>query len=142
MDPLIARLTGLTQAQTEFVRVVDQLEPAQRDRPGVCGEWSVQQVVAHLIGWDELFVEFIVRPETFTPPQDVDQFNQRSVENRSGDRWDQLMREMTATFDALRRVAAGVSEEVKIYDRVIEWLDGRTEDYCLHRAQIAAWLDH
>ena len=47
MDPLIARLAGLTEAQTEFMQVVDQLEPAQRDQPGVCGDWSAQQVVAH-----------------------------------------------------------------------------------------------
>ena len=69
-----------------------------------------------MIGWDELFVEFIVRPETFTPPQDVGQFNQRSVEARRYDRWDQVMREMTATFDALQRGVAGVSAEMKIYD--------------------------
>ena len=141
MDPLTARLAGLTEAQTEFMQVVDQLEPAQREQAGVCGDWSARQVVAHLIGWDELFVEFIVRPETFIPPQDIDQFNQRSVEARRYDSWDQLMRAMTATFDALQRGVVSVSAEMKIYDRVIAWLDGRIEDYALHRTQIAAWLD-
>jgi len=50
------------------------------------------------------------------------------------------MQEMEANFRNLQQVVVVVSPEMKIYDRVTSWLAGRTEDYVLHRSQLAAWV--
>lgn len=52
MNKLIEQLANLTRAQSDFVQIANQLDPQKRNQPGVCGEWSPKDVVAHLVGWD------------------------------------------------------------------------------------------
>jgi hypothetical protein len=48
LDDLVADLKG---ARAEFVKAFDDVEPALRTTPGMVGEWSAAQVVAHLGYW-------------------------------------------------------------------------------------------
>ena len=79
MNTLTERLANLTRAQSDFVQTGNQLDPQKRDQPGVCGEWSPKDMVAHLVGWDKSLLEFITDIDNFSPPHDIDQFNQHSV---------------------------------------------------------------
>jgi DinB superfamily len=48
LETLVADLEGARRA---FVEALDDLEPALRTTPGMVGEWSAAQVVAHLGYW-------------------------------------------------------------------------------------------
>lgn len=51
----------LAAASQEFERLweaVDAVEPIELDEPGVCGDWSVKDLLAHLDAWHELFLEW------------------------------------------------------------------------------------
>jgi hypothetical protein len=140
MNTLSEQLANLTCAQSDFVQIANQLDPQKRDQAGVCGEWSPKEVVAHLAGWDQSLLTFITDNDNFIPPNDVEQFNQQSVQSRKHLSWPEIMQEMEANFRKLQQVVVVVSPEMKIFDRVTSWLAGRTEDYVLHRSQLAAWV--
>ncbi|MCA9911563.1 MAG: DinB family protein [Anaerolineae bacterium] len=49
----------LEYGQRQVVNAVKDLPDAAWDTPGVCGFWSVKQIIGHLIGWEHYFEEFI-----------------------------------------------------------------------------------
>ena len=140
MSTLKERLADCVQAQAEFVQVSVQLDPEKREQPGVCGDWSPKDVVAHLVGWDQAFLEFINDPDNFIPPDDIDLFNERSVQVRKQLSWSVVMQEMEINFRQLQQAVASVNADMKIYDWTMRWLGGRTEDYDLHRSQFEVWV--
>jgi hypothetical protein len=140
MNKLSERLSNLTRAQADFVRIGNQIDPQKRDQPGVCGQWSPKDLAAHLVGWDKSLLEFITDMDSFTPPDDIDRFNDQSVQMRKHLSWPDVMQEMEVNFRQLQQAVVTVNPEMKIYDRVISWLAGRTEDYIIHRGQLAAWV--
>lgn len=140
MNALSERLADLTRVQSDFVQIANQLDPQKRNQAGVCGEWSPKEVVTHLVGWDQSLLTFITDNDNFVPPDDVEEFNRQSVQSREHLSWSDVMQEMEATFRDLQQAVADVHPEMKIYDRVGGWLAGRTEDYGLHRGQLAAWV--
>lgn len=128
------------KAYTKFCEVAYQLTPQQHQKPGVCGKWSPKDVVAHLAGWDELFQDFIVDPDNFDPPIDVDQFNKYAVEAFQELTWAEAMQQLEASFQGLAHAFSTVQPDMEIYPRVMMWMQGRIEDYELHTGQLAAWL--
>lgn len=140
MNRIPDQLIKLTAAQELFVATADRLDPVLSLRPGVCGEWSPKDVVAHLVGWDESLLTFIVDIDNFEPPTDVDKFNEMSVYSRQSLSWEEALTEMDTIFQQLRQALPTVTPDMKIYPRVTGWLDGRTADYELHQGQLAAWL--
>jgi hypothetical protein len=141
MDTDIQQLrTDLSDAFAKFCQAANQLTPSLRRKPGVSGKWSPIEVVAHLIGWDQLFQDFIVDADEFDPPIDVNQFNAQSVTSFTGLIWEELMHELETSFRGLDQALADVQPDMAIYPRVMMWLQGRIEDYKLHTEQLAAWL--
>jgi len=130
----------LSLTYTKFCQTANQLAPLLRSKPGVCGDWSPKEVVAHLIGWDELLQDFIFDPDEFDPPIDVNQFNKQSVALLEQLNWAEVMRELETSFHGLEQALATVQPDSKIYPRVVMWMQGRIEDYELHTGQLAAWL--
>lgn len=130
----------LNHAYTNFIQIATQLEPEQRQQPGVCGDWSPQAVVAHLAGWDADLCSFITAPDAFSPPADVDQFNADSVSSRQHLTWAESVDELQTGFQALLQALGTVSPEMKIYDWVSHWLGGRRRDYDLHAGQLKEWI--
>ena len=85
---------------------------------------------------DQALLEFISDTDSFSPPHDIDQFNQQSVQMRKHLGWSEVMQEMEVNFRNLQQAVVAVHPEMKIYERVVSWLAGRTEDYRLHRSQL------
>lgn len=49
----------LDGAENEFNRLVEaaaSVEPSRRSEPGVCEEWSVKDILAHLDAWNRMFL--------------------------------------------------------------------------------------
>lgn len=141
MDAQIRELhQKLEAAHTQFINVAEQLDPAKRDVAGVCGEWSPREVAAHLVGWDASVKQLIVDIENFIPPYDVHGFNQQSVAARAEHSWDTVMGELSTNFTELTQALATVAPDMRIYDRITGWLDGRIADYQLHTGQLEEWV--
>lgn len=136
------RQSELSAAYSAFCQILDRIDDAKHDQAGVCGAWSPQDVVAHLIGWDKSMEEFIADPERFDPTSllDFDRFNARSVSERAQQSWQETLDELQREHARLHAAIATVSTESKIFDRVCEWLAGRTNDYEHHTAQLRGWI--
>ena len=143
MDTLISKLqVDLSSAYASFLAVVNQLDVDNRRQPGVCGDWSPKDIIAHLIGWDTALQAFISAPDQFDPNPlyDVDAFNANAVAERKQLSWDETIIDLHSSFANLQQAIGTVSAEMVIYDRVAAWLKGRTSDYALHQQQIEVWL--
>lgn len=141
MDETINQLfTKLTAAHANFIQVANQLNGNKQYQAGVCGEWSPKDVVSHLVGWDQSLKELIIAPDDFDPPDEVANFNARSVTSRQHLDWTAVIDEMETNFEELKQALALVKPEMPIYRRVISWLPGREEDYELHTSQLEAWV--
>ena len=141
MDTHLEELhTKLSVAYVDFLQTAKQLDATKRDQPGVCGEWTPKDVVAHLIGWDASLCSFITDPEGFDPPHDVHAFNTQSVAKRQSLAWEVVMDELEQNFADLQRAIATITPEMKPYERVCSWIQGRTEDYKLHMQQLKEWV--
>lgn len=144
MDVSLEKLqTELDKAYRQFSQAITQLDPDKRHQAGVSGAWSAQDVVSHLIGWDQALQAFIADPERFdpTPLYDVHQFNAQSVSDRQQQTWAETMDEWQRSYLALQQALTTVTTGMNIYGRVKDWLKGRRDDYAFHTPQIEAWIE-
>jgi uncharacterized protein DUF1706 len=134
--------TELSIAYTNFFQVLKQLEPGKRSESGVSGHWSPKDVLSHLIGWDKSVQEFIADPNGFNPNPlyDTNTFNAKSVLERQHQSWEETIDELQSSYVDLQKAITTVTAEMKIYDRVSEWLNGRREDYEFHTSQMKEWI--
>ncbi len=140
MDAKLEKVQAeLSTAYAHFFEVATELEPAKRNQPGVYGDWSPNDVISHLVGWDRSVQEFIADPDGFDPPYDVDAFNAKSVSERQHLSWDESINELQINFRGLQKAISTVTSDMKIYNRVSGWLKGRREDYDVHASQLRDW---
>ncbi len=121
MDTELQKLqTELAAAYTRFFQIAARLEPEQRDRAGVCGEWSPKDVIAHLIGWDKALQTFITNSDGFKPAPlyDVNTFNAKSVAERRHLTWKEIIDALESSHTGLQQALTTVTPEIKIYNRV------------------------
>ena len=45
-------LIWLQEKYQQWETLLDQIGPARMDQPGVIGDWSLKDIVAHLTGWN------------------------------------------------------------------------------------------
>lgn len=67
-DELVAWLRG---GQRRWEALLDQIGPARMEQPGVNGDWSMRDIVAHLTGWERRVVASLqaaLRGEPEPPP--------------------------------------------------------------------------
>ncbi|MBN1967230.1 MAG: maleylpyruvate isomerase N-terminal domain-containing protein [Anaerolineae bacterium] len=122
---------------------LDALPPVQRETPGLCGEWSARQLVAHLAGWHyeaiRRYAE-IVAGDIADRSYDTDAFNALQVEARAHLTWEQTLDDLREAMDIFRAQALNLPGTGTRDFRYAEWLRGLTADAETHRAQVLAWL--
>lgn len=63
-DPHVQELLdGLRQARTEFLAAIGDVDPALRTAPGLVGDWSARELLAHLGYWSGHAAESLHRAE-------------------------------------------------------------------------------
>lgn len=134
----------LARAFDTFHEVASQLDPAARERAGVCGFWSSKDVIAHLIGWDweaaRRLQAFMSGP-TEDLTYDLAAFNAGSVVARQYLSWDEILVELQTAQQTLREAMVALGDEdVAREPRISEWIAGRSSDYEEHTAQLRQWL--
>jgi len=128
------------RAQTRVERrrladLLDDLGETDWERPSACGDWTVRELVAHLIAWDEVLMHKGRRGVPMAAARwvagmvrarfDVARFNQRSVER---------------CFDDPRRLLQRFNDQATddarwLFDRVAP--GAQLAEYVVHRQDIA-----
>jgi len=137
-----------------FNEVLDRVAEDRRNEPGVCGRWSVREILAHMAFWNLyplMELEYALGGRIANFELDDDTINDRNVEARLGFDFDMLRAEFDVTFQAVMSALEALPEEEFGPDSPLEGVLGETIDgtfanntyahYALHRLQIESWLD-
>ena len=137
-----------------FNDVLDRVPVERRTQPGVCGTWSVCEILAHMPFWNLyplMQLEYALGGRTFDFQLDEDTLNQRNVDAREGFNFDMLRAEFDVSFQAVMRALEALPEEEFGPESPLGRVLGDTIDtlftgstcahYASHRLQIEAWLD-
>ena len=94
---------------------VERIPEAERDIPGVCGHWTLRDLMAHLAFWDGWIADSLAarkRGEEPEPlPQSFDDLNAREHERRAHLTWDEVMEEQSRIRERLLPLMIDPGEE-------------------------------
>ena len=128
-------LNGLQEEYQQWKALLDQIDPARMDQPGVTGHWSIKDIVAHLTGWRRRTVarlQAAQRREPEPPPpwpahlQTDDEINAWIYETNHERPVREVLDESHQVFQQLLAAMEGLPDEV-IMDpgRHLPWLEGQ-----------------
>ena len=137
-------ITDFESAYRDFITVAETYPVALQTQAGVCGTWSVREVVAHLCGW---IVEAHRRYPRYAlgtgnMQYNTDAFNEVSV-------WLRREKDFSDMLDELRRVSGQLTEmarelpeaQITRETRYAEWLTNLTREAHEHRIQLQSFLE-
>ncbi len=151
-------LQGLQDEYRQWEALLDQIGPARMDQPGVAGDWSIKDVVAHLTGWRRRTVgrlQAAQRGEPDTPPpwpaqlQTDDEINAWIYAASQGRSVRDVLDESRDVFQQLLAAVEGLPDHVlEDVQRYMPWLEGHPFSaaemfghfHDEHEADMQAWL--
>jgi hypothetical protein len=111
-------LGKLEQAWADFQESYAGLSAAQLSEPGVVGDWSVKDIIAHVTWWEEEALKHLPlivkggRPPTYAARYGgIDAFNAQMAERRSGQPLADILQRQGAIHQQLIDYIQGVPEE-------------------------------
>lgn len=156
-----SRLLDLIQSERKLLEATQaELSEDEMTRPGANGEWSVKDVLAHIVAWEKFMLRCLSQIQKGMMPEllplditgdDVDELNRRIyVENR-GEPLDEVLREFGRSYEQAVKAVEAVPEEDLIQAGRIEALGGKPLwhmvaantfwHYAEHRESLQAWLE-
>jgi hypothetical protein len=124
----------LDRIQTERRRLLQNLNHLsyeQMNRPEVIGEWSVKDIIAHLIDWEQRFIDWYqaglrgVMPEIPAPGigwDQLDYLNQRIYEKHRDRLLDDVLQEFIESYNQVLAVIENIPEKEIFKIGVYAWL--------------------
>jgi DinB superfamily len=150
-NPRIGRmLSQLDSAWQEFHASYAGLTDEQMLIPGVCGEWSVRDLIAHVTWWDAEALKHLPlvleggRPTRYSVTYGgIDAFNALMTERKADLTLDEVRQEAVETHQRLVAYIVGESaERILAEPRFRKRLRLDTfGHYPIHTAQIIAWRE-
>lgn len=142
------QLLSLIQAEHSHLEtLINSLDEATLDRPGVVGDWSIKVVLAHLTWWEQQALGVlrgepdIVQPEG--EPWEITQqrINTQTYEASKDRPLSEILSEWRVSYQQVLQAIEGLSNEELAREEVYDDLAGNTfEHYQDHRQAIAAAL--
>ena len=157
-------LNWLQQEYRQWEELLDQIGPERMEQPGVNGDWSMKDIVAHLTGWQprvNAHLQAARRGEPESPSpwpahlQTDDDINAWIYESQSGRPLRDVLDESRQVFQQLLDIVEGLPEDVRIEqvhqggrDYHLVWLDGQRFQpgeffdhfHDDHESNVRAWL--
>ena len=151
-------LNELQKEYGQWKALLDQIGPARMDQPGVNGDWSMKDIVAHLTGWRRRTVarlQAAQRGESEPPPpwpvhlQTDDEINAWIYESNHGRSVREVLDESHQVFQQLLAAIEALPDEVLMEpQRYLPWLEGNPFNaagifahfHDEHEPDIRAWL--
>jgi hypothetical protein len=116
-------LKWLQEEYRQWEAFLQQIGPARMDRPGVNGDWSMKDVVAHLTGWNRWLVvrlQAAQRSEAEPPPpwpanlQTEDEINAWIYQSHRERPVGEVLAESQEVFQQLLTAIESLPDEVRI----------------------------
>lgn len=151
-------LNWLKQENEQWEAFLGEIGPARMEEPGVCGHWSIKDVIAHLTGWQHWLVARVQAAQQGeaepAPPwpaqlQEEDDVNAWIYETYRGRSVNDVLDETEAVLQEYYAIIESLPDDVQIESpwRVVtlgdtrfaagEFFDHFHDD---HEAEIRAWL--
>ncbi len=134
---------------------LDGLTEEQMHQPGVVGEWSVKDILAHITAWQTRLITTLFKaekgftPETTETGPTVDQLNEQLYREMKDRAFDQVWDDLDSSYYQLLIRLEGWKEKDLFDPRKFQWMKGQPfadyiagdsyEHYAEHAAQIREW---
>lgn len=149
-------LAHLEQENAQFEALLAEIGPARMEDPGVAGNWSAKDVVAHLTGWRRRTVarlEAALRGDDNLPPlwpahlQTDDDINAWMHERDKNLSVDEVLAQSRQVFDGMVAALAAMPEDALQEAGRFPWMDGHALSdanffghfHDEHEADLRAW---
>jgi hypothetical protein len=123
-----AKLIDLAQAERQrFMELIQPLSQGQMLQPGVQGVWSVKDIAAHLVAWEERMVLWLnqaARGETPAPfdLSTIDQMNEQTYQERKDWPLAHVMADLQRVSVRSAECIRAVSDEDLLTPKRLAWL--------------------
>lgn len=151
-------LTELQDEQAAWEALLSSIDETRMTEPGVAGEWSMKDIIAHLTGWRRRSVgrfQAALRHEPLPPPpwpshlRTDDEINAWMVESNRDRPVSAVLQDDRAVFQQLVDTLSAFSEAELMDPHRFKWLEGESWSGAAffahfheeHEADIRAWLD-
>ena len=115
-----ALLETIEVERNALEQLLDELSPDQMEESGVVGEWSVKDVLAHLLEWEQMVLRWhsaglkgkvpVTPAEGFNWAQ-LPQLNQQIFEKHHDRPLADIQKEFKASFRKMLKIIQGLSDE-------------------------------
>jgi len=145
---------ALKESRTQMEAALAGLTETQMTDPGVVGDWSVKDVLSHLIAWEAELVTLLAKARQGKPPQpparsqkDIDELNAKWYKENKNRPLDRVLADFHGVRkQTLRQVEALSDEEINAPrpwlrgEALLEWIEGDGFGHeAEHAAQIVEW---
>ncbi|HUF69742.1 MAG TPA: maleylpyruvate isomerase N-terminal domain-containing protein [Longimicrobiales bacterium] len=141
MRAYLARIEG---GHNRIRTLAADVDAALQEVGGVCGDWSVRQLLAHMEAWNVEILDNLRQLKAGAqevPEHDVDDFNRRAVEERKDWPWAKVLQCLRESQRALQKHlqdCAAEGWELSAAER--EWVEVLVSHDEHHGAQLNDWL--
>ena len=130
----------LAAVEEEFIQVINSLNTTLRDQKIAGGSWSVKDILAHIVGWEDevlkQFQAFLVNPDV-DDTYDIDSFNESSVSSRKNKTLNEIIEELNLAQEELSAFISTLSQkDIDAEDRFSEWVGILIDHYKHHMSQL------
>ena len=132
-------IAGLQEEYQNWQTLLDQIGPEHMDQPGVAGDWSVKDIVAHLTGWRKRTVARLQAAQRAAPEppppwppqlQTDDEINAWIYETNRERNVQDVLDESRQVFEQLLTVIEGLPDQVFTdVQRYLPWWEGYSTFY-------------
>lgn len=152
-------LQWLQKENQQWTALLDQIGPARMEQPGVNGEWSMKDIIAHLTGWNIALVARLKaalqgqpEPPPPWPPslQADDEINAWIYQSNRRRPLSEILDEMHQNYTQLLAAVETLPDDVRIEQvepaHQIVWVDDHFVDEFFHHfhddhePDVRAWL--
>jgi uncharacterized protein (TIGR03083 family) len=115
-----ALLEMMQRERTALEQLLAELSPEQMTESGIVGEWSVKDVLAHLLEWEQMVLRWHsaglkgkvpVTPSAEFNWAQLPQLNQRIFEKHCNRTLAEIQKEFAASYKKTRKTIEGLSDE-------------------------------
>lgn len=126
----------LIRGNKSFLKSIESVNPEIIDRPGACGQWSIKDILAHIVLYEELFVEVFkgqlddgkTVPTLVKKGNDHQKFNDLGIVRGKKKSFEALVSEYNKLNEKVMELAGKISPETSSKVGTIPWYG---EEYSL-----------